>query len=181
MGPNLPLKWILLPDITWLVSKGTGHFYVRSAKPSKANRCQYQGSPHPMATHHHDPRQHALRLIGEVREPSFADQDLVERLPTFRAALRYAVGHSGLTQEEIAAALEINSGDFSRMVREPTHDGARLRAFPVEKLADFALVTGSKVAQQWVAHRVGDELIPQRETRMQRLQRELAELRSARA
>jgi hypothetical protein len=127
------------------------------------------------------PSQTSLRLIGEVRTPRLAEPELVERLPTFRAALRYAINHSGLAQEEIAGALGINAGDFSRMVREPTHDGARLRAFPSEKLEDFARVTGSKAPQQWLAFRIGDELIAQRETRRQRLERELAELERARA
>jgi len=121
-----------------------------------------------------DSYQQSLRLIGEVRTPAMADPDIVLRLPTFRAALRYAINHSGLDQESIATALGINPGDFSRMVREPKHENARLRVLPPEKLAHFASITGSYVALQWLSSQVGMEPASMRETRIQRLERELA-------
>lgn len=120
------------------------------------------------------PYQQSFPLIGEVRQPVMADPDVVLQLPTFRAALRFAVNHSGIDQESVADGLGINPGDFSRMVREPKHDNARLRHMPADKLADFARITGSLVAQQWLMARLGMEPAHMRETRIQRLERELA-------
>lgn len=87
--------------------------------------------------------QEMFRMTGEIRQPRLEDPDIVCRLPTFRAAMRYAVNHSGLLQEEVADALGIDPGGFSKMLREPRHDGARQRVFPPEKIDDLCRVTGS--------------------------------------
>lgn len=113
-------------------------------------------------------------MLGEVRQPHHADPDVIARLPTFRSALRYAINHSGFAQEAIAEALEIDPASFSRMVREPRNIAARPREFPLAKLADFACITGSLAAHQWLDARLGLEPVSMRETRIQRLERELA-------
>lgn len=117
-----------------------------------------------------------LRLIGQVREVRHADADVVAKLPTFRSALRYAINHSGIDQEEVAYALELDPACFSRMVKEPKHEGARMRNLPASKLAAFARITGLLVAQQWLCMQVGQEPVAMRETRADRLRRELAEI-----
>jgi len=119
-----------------------------------------------------------LRMLGEVRIPRLADPDVVSRLPSFRAALRFAVNHSGFDQEAIAADLGIDPASFSRMVKEPRHESARPREFPHEKLADFCRVTGCLAPLQWQDMRLGYEPVSARETRLQRLERELAEERA---
>jgi hypothetical protein len=118
-----------------------------------------------------------LRLIGEVRTPRMADADVIAGLPTFRAALRFAVNRSGIDQESVADALGIDPASFSRMIREPRKVAARPREFPHEKLADFYAVTGSLAPLQWICARSGMEPVPMRETRIERLERELAEAR----
>jgi hypothetical protein len=135
---------------------------------------QSQSLPIPM----NSPYQNALRMIGEVRIPRLADPDVVANLPTFRAALRFAINHSGLDQEAIAESLEIDPACLSRMVKEPKHDGARPREFPHEKLSDFCRVTGCLAPLQWQDMRMGLEPVSARETRIQRLERELAEERA---
>lgn len=115
-----------------------------------------------------------LRMLGEVREPHHADPDVIARLPTFRAALRFAINHSGFAQDAVADALGIDPASFSRMVREPRHVAARPREFPLGKLADFARITGTLAAHQWLDAQVGQEPVSMRETRIQRLERELA-------
>lgn len=116
--------------------------------------------------------------MAEVRQPHAADPDVVSRLPTVRAALRHAINVSGFDQEAIAEALSLDPGCFCRMVKEPK-PGSRPRAFPMEKLADFARVTGSLVVNQWLDMQMGMEPVAMRETRAQRLRRELAELEAA--
>lgn len=123
--------------------------------------------------------QQKLRLIGEVRTPRFADADLIAGLPTFRSALRHAVNRSGIDQEAVAEALGIDPASFSRMIREPRNVAARPREFPHEKLPDFYAVTGSLAPLQWACSRIGMEPMAMRETRVQRLERELAELRES--
>lgn len=122
--------------------------------------------------------QSEFRMMGEVRQPRHADPDIIARLPTFRAALRLAVNHSGLDQEEVATALEIDPTSFSRMLKEPRHEGARPREMPHEKLAAFCRVTGSLAPIQWQAAQIGMEPVSMRETRVQRLERELAEAKA---
>lgn len=126
------------------------------------------------------PYQSELRLMGEVRQPHPDDLEVVTKLPTFRSALRRGIALSGLDQEEIAHALDIDAGEFSRMVKDPRRPTSRPRAFPADKLATFSRVTGSLVVQQWLDAQVGMEPIPMRETKEMRLERELAELRSLR-
>jgi hypothetical protein len=123
--------------------------------------------------------QQKLRLIGEVRNPHLADPEHIEGLRTFRAALRYAVNRSGIDQEAVAEALGIDPASFSRMIREPRNIAARPREFPHEKLPDFYAVTGSYAPLQWACGRAGMEPVSMRETRVQRLERELAEARQA--
>lgn len=113
--------------------------------------------------------------MAEVRQPHTADPDVVTRLPTVRAALRHAINASGFDQEAIADALAIDPACFSRMVKEP-RTNSRPRAFPMEKLADFARVTGSLVVNQWLDMQMGMEPVAMRETPRQRLLRQLAEL-----
>lgn len=125
-----------------------------------------------------DNQQSLTYRMAEVRTPHLADPDVIERLPTFRAALRFAINHSGFEQEAIAQALGIDPSCFSRMVREPRHVAARPREFPCEKLRDFAHVTGSLAAQQWLDAQVGMEPVSMRETKLQRLERECEELRA---
>lgn len=117
--------------------------------------------------------QEIFQMTGEVRQPRMADPDVVARLPTFRSALRLAVNHSGLAQDEIAETLSIDPGALSRMLREPRHDNARPREFPHGKLGDFCRVTGSLAPIQWQALQLGMEPVQARETRIQRLEREL--------
>jgi len=116
--------------------------------------------------------------IAEVRVPQHDDPDLIDALPTFRSALRHAIGRSGFTQEAVAEALEIDGASFNRMVNEPRKINSRPREFPCEKLGDFARVTGSLAAQQWLCHKVGQEPVSIRETKLQRLERECEELRA---
>lgn len=125
------------------------------------------------------PYQNELRLMGEVRQPRHDELSYVERLPSFRSALRRAIALSGLLQEEVAQALGIDKGEFSRMVNDPQRASSRPRSFPADKLDAFARVTGTLVAHQWLSDRVGQELISKRESKVQRLERELAEARSA--
>jgi hypothetical protein len=122
----------------------------------------------------YDPQTELRYRMAEVRTPHAADPDVVSRLPTVRAALRHAINVSGFDQEAIADALRIDPACFCRMVREP-RTNSRPRAFPLEKLADFARVTGSLVVNQWLDMQMGMEPVALRETRVQRLQRELAE------
>jgi hypothetical protein len=117
--------------------------------------------------------QQSLRMIGEARAPHHADPDVVAKLPTFRAALRHAINHSGFDQEAIAAALKIDPASFSRMVREPRNIAARPRELPHDKLAAFCAITGSLAPLQWQDAQLGMEPISMRETRLQRLEREL--------
>lgn len=125
--------------------------------------------------------QSEFRMVGEVRQPRPADPEIITRLPTFRASLRLAVNHSGFDQEEVANALGIDPPSFSRMLKEPRHVAARPREFPHEKLGDFCRVTGSLAPLQWQAAQMGMEPVSMRETRIQRLERELAEERARRA
>jgi predicted transcriptional regulator len=126
-----------------------------------------------------DTNQQSLAFrAAEVRVPHHDDPDLIDGLPTFRSALRHAIARSGFTQEAVAEALGIDSASFSRMVNEPRKINARQREFPCEKLGDFARVTGTLVAHQWLCHRVGQEPVSIRETKLQRLEREVEELRA---
>lgn len=129
------------------------------------------------------PYQQELRLIGEVRRPERISEVAIGQLPSYRAALRFAVNRSGLDQCEIAESCGIDAGEFSRMLREPKREGSRLREFPTEKLALFCRVTNCKAPVQWLAMQLGDELIPYRpETAEQciaRLEAENAKLRRA--
>jgi hypothetical protein len=122
--------------------------------------------------------QQTLPMIGEVRRPHDADPELIASLPTFRSALRHAMNRSGLTQDAVAEALKIDGASFSRMLKEPRTAYARPREFPHEKLSDFMLVTGCLAPLQWLCFQSGREPIALRESKMQRLERELAEERA---
>ena len=115
-----------------------------------------------------------LPMLKTVCPPRLVDDETILRLPTFRSSLRFAVNQSGLTQEDIAEVLRIDNASFTRMICDPRHIGARPREFPHEKLSDFCLVTGCLAPVQWHAAKPGMMLIASRESRIQRLERELA-------
>lgn len=125
--------------------------------------------------------QQELRLIGQVKRPERVAEAVIDGLPSFRAALRHAVNHSGLNQCEVAEACGIDPGEFSRMLRDPKREGARPREFPHDKLPLFCRITNSKAPAQWHAIQMGDELTPRRiesmEQQIQRLTAENARLR----
>lgn len=125
--------------------------------------------------------QQSFRMIGEVRTPHNADPDDVAKLPTFRSSLRYAINRSGFDQEAVADALRIDHSSFSRMISEPRRANSRPRNFSAEQLADFMMVTGSLCPIQWLCSQVGLEPVSIRESRVQRLERELAEAKRAAA
>lgn len=127
-----------------------------------------------MNTNHIYAVQNPLPMLKAVCPPRLADLEVVAALPTFRSAIRYAINHSGVTQDDLAQALRIDPPGFCRMIREPRHEGAKPRAFPHEKLGDFCLLTGSLAPIQWLAFHSGHTLVAKTETRIQQLTRELA-------
>lgn len=114
--------------------------------------------------------------IAELRTPQFADADEVLRLPSFEAALRRSVNQSGFDQEAIAQGLGLDPGEFSRMLKE-RKPGGRNRVFPPALLPAFNRICNSMVATQWICGGNHCEPVHMRETRVQRLERELAEAR----
>jgi hypothetical protein len=121
-----------------------------------------------------------MPIIGPTRKPGFESEWVIERLPTFRASLRFAVNASGFTQAELATALRIDGGDFSRMLKEPKV-ASRPREFPSDKLRDLCELCGTYAPLQWLAMRSGAEMVPARpmapSERIARLEAENAELR----
>lgn len=125
--------------------------------------------------------QREMRFIGPTQPPSFESDWIIERLPTFRASLRHAVARSGWTQAEIAKALEVDAGEFCRMVNEPK-PASRPREFPNEKLRDFCAICRTYAPLQWLAMRSEAEVVPARrmtaDERLARLEAENADLRA---
>lgn len=119
------------------------------------------------------PSQSTLPMIGEIRQQHMADAEVIAKLPTCRAAMRYAVNMSGIDQEGIAGSLGIDAASFSRMLKDPKYSHARPRNLPLDRLADFCRITGSLAPIQWLNAQLGLEPVAIRETRMHRLEREL--------
>lgn len=114
--------------------------------------------------------------LAECRTPAFVEADAVMQLPSYEAALRRAVNHSGFDQEVIAVALGIDAGEFSRMLKDKKQ-GGRNRVFPAALLPLFNRICNSMVVSQWICAGNGTEPVHMRETRVQRLERELTEAR----
>lgn len=121
-------------------------------------------------------RQTELAVVGETRQTSLADRELIERCPTAHQAALLQIQLSGLTDESICDELGIDKGHFSRMRTGSAH-------FPTRKLGALQELCGNAALAQWLARQAGFELRPvnQMRERIDALEAELAALRQGAA
>ena len=116
--------------------------------------------------------QREFRFVAQAKVPKYAPEFVVEKLPNVRAAMRLAVQGSHIDQDDIARALEIDPGEFSRMLS--SKPSKRKRYFPMEKLAEFAWLTDTWVVQQFLARQTGHDL---RAVQVETLEQQVERLR----
>lgn len=101
------------------------------------------------------------------------DAALVDKQPTFTAALLLCQQLSGLADKEVCAALKLDKAQWARIKTGDAH-------FPQDRLQTFMAVCGNEVPLLWLAARQGYELRPklneyERQILMQQRRAEKAE------
>jgi transcriptional regulator with XRE-family HTH domain len=127
----------------------------------KANECGQQWTK----------AQASLALIGAVSEYQELPASLVARL-SFNACLTEAARHGGLEDQQLAEAMHISAGYMSKFMRGVAQHWAR-------RMVVFMRTTRSLAPLQWMANELGADIVRRAplETEVERLKRELAELR----
>ena len=118
----------------------------------------------------HDVAQLELRIARRAA-PAVVDGSVITAQPTFTAALNLCINASGLTDKEVAGALDIDAATWSRIRSGQAH-------FPQDKLDRLMDLCGNEIPLQWLADRAGYELRPKRtalEEQIEYLQQQLAE------
>lgn len=109
--------------------------------------------------------------IARRSASAVVDAAVIAAQPTFTAALNLCMNASGLTDKEVASALDIDAATWSRIRSGQTY-------FPQEKLIPLMELCGNDVPLRWLAERCGYELKPLRselEQRIADLETQLAE------
>lgn len=92
--------------------------------------------------------QRTLGLMGAARAPRMADEELVRKQPSQRAAIALCIALSGLSNETICERLGIDPGHFSRISK------GRGNMDP-NKLAGLMELCGNYAPLQWMAWKSG--------------------------
>lgn len=107
-------------------------------------------------TAHNDTQPHTRQLpgmsVGESRRPVLAEWDLVKKCRNRLDAVRLCVQLSGMSNESVAASLEIDKGNFSRMMQGRTN-------FPDAKSVTLMELCGNYAPMQYEAWACGFELL----------------------
>lgn len=109
----------------------------------------------------------------EEREMAFIDESVIARLQDEDAALKLTVQMSGLQNHEVADALDIDHGQWSRILSGKSH-------FPHRKLKQLFDVCGNEALLQYLNYTRGYECQPRRrksclELELEEARRRLAE------
>ena len=105
-----------------------------------------------------------LMLTGAKQDIS---DELISKIPNFKAALKMCKDVSGLNDQQVAGELGIEIAQFSRIWSGQAH-------FPTEKIPCLMDLCGNEVPLQWLATTRGYELKPTKSS----LERENDQLRA---
>lgn len=102
---------------------------------------------------------------------SMSDKELLERCPSYRAAVRLCWEVSGLGLKQVAAEIEMETRTLSRCLSLNDEDR---RYLPDDKLVPFMVVCGNVLPLRWLSFQLGqpDAEGLQHELESERLQRE---------
>ena len=116
--------------------------------------------------------QRALTLLPQhAGPPQLVSEELIKRIKSRREAYKKCVEESAFTPGEVAAYLEIDPTQFSRML---SGEGATKRHLNDDKEHLLEAVCGNMIPTQWAAYQAGYEL-RRRETALEKENRELRE------
>lgn len=110
--------------------------------------------------------QYELRISRRPASASVPMQ-VIATQPSMTAAMNLAIAASGLTDREVAGALDIDPAQWSRIRSGQGH-------FPQDRLDTLCELLGNDIVLQWLADRRGFDLAPKLST----LERQLHELRT---
>ena len=87
-----------------------------------------------------------------IRDPvPSVSMSVIERQPTLSAAVKLCIQASGLSHDQVRNELEIDAGQFSRILSGGAH-------FPNDKLCLLMDICGNEVPLIWLAHYRGYRL-----------------------
>lgn len=111
--------------------------------------------------------------LRALKKPVDLDESLILKVcKTAKDAINLVVQQSGLKHEYIAESLGINKGHFSRMISRSGN-----RHFPIELIHQLEHICGNRAFTQFMALKYGDTLTARKLSRIELLEREIAELK----
>lgn len=109
--------------------------------------------------------------LQSCRPPETVNRSLIELCNDTTEAIRLSMSIGKRTAAWIADHLSIDRGQFSRIMSRSSH-------MPTNLYGRFACLTGNTAVQQFMAYEVGLDTIQRQQTRIEKLERELAELKA---
>jgi len=124
-------------------------------------------------------KQGEFRILASLPPLELLDESLIEKCGNFQQALGVskALARNKWSDADLADELGLQKSVWSRIQNKPKDSPAYM---PEDKVDDLCDLLGNVGIVQWLAFRTGFRLVPIAETREQRLERELAELRAQR-
>lgn len=128
-----------------------------------------------------------IRTFADCREPELLPMHLVASCNSTAEALLLAVRMAKVkrTDSALAGRLGYSRSHWSEILKGKAVDSEgnpkKPKFFDMDKADDFARLVGNYGLQQWIALRIGKQLVRRQETqeeRMARLEAENAELRA---
>lgn len=124
--------------------------------------------------------QQEMHILSAVPALDLVDRDLILRCQSMQEALAVsrAMGRRKLSDAGLADAVGVCPSVWSRIQNKPKERPAYM---PEDRYAALCEALGNVGIIQWLASRVGYDVVPMAETREQKLRRELAEIEQARS
>lgn len=124
--------------------------------------------------------QRQIPMMGVIPPPALLDEALIEGCANFKQALAVSMGlaRTNASDANVADAVGVLPCVWSRIKNQPKNRPAYLSP---DSYNDLFAALGNVGVLQWLALKAGYSLVPRAETKRQRLERELAELKAAEA
>lgn len=124
--------------------------------------------------------QRQIPMMGVIPPPALLDEALLDSCANWKQALgvSMAMARTNATDANIADAVNVLPCVWSRIKNQPKNRPAYLSP---DSYNDLFAALGNVGVLQWLAYKAGYSLVPRAETKRQRLERELAELKAQEA
>ena len=119
--------------------------------------------------------QRQMPMMSTIEPPALLDEAILEKCSNFKQALAVSMGlaRTNIADNNLADSLGVLPCVWSRIKNQPKNRPAYLSP---DSFPNLFYALGNVGVLQWLAMRIGYQLVPRVETPLQKARRQLAEL-----